>query len=122
MITEDACGRCGSGGRPRGANMSSALKWNVGVARGKTGSARLRLRPPAPRRAELLLLPTLGERAALPMRFTRPATFARRRLWRLFLLLRDGAREDGEGGGEGNASGGGSGGSGGDVQACAHWC
>lgn len=107
MIIEGACGRCGSGGRRRGANISSALKRNVGVARGRTGSARLRLRP--------LLLPTLGGRAALLMRLIKPDTFARRRP---FLLLRDVAREDGEGGGEGNASGG-SGGDGGDVQTCA---
>jgi hypothetical protein len=91
--------------------MSSALKWNVGAARGRTGSARLRLR-----RAEPLLLPTLDGRATLPMLFIKPDTFARRRL---LLLFRDVAREDGEGGGEGNASGGGGSGSG-DVHACAH--
>jgi len=124
MITDGSCGRCGSGGRRRGANMSSALKWNWGVARGRTGSARLRLRPPVPRRVPLWPLPALGERAALLMRFTRTDTLARRRLLR---LLRDGAREDGEDGGEVLASGvggGGGGGGTGDAEglALAHCC
>ena len=103
--------------------MSSALKWNWGVARGRTGSARLRLRPPGPRRVPLWPLPVLGERAALLIRFTRTDTLARRRLLR---LLREGAREDGEDGGEvltsGVGGGGGGGGGTGDAEALTHRC
>ena len=141
MITEWDCdGRCGNGGRRRGANMSSALKWNWGVARGRTGSARLRLRPtpppPVARREPLAPLPALGDRAALLIRFTRPDTLARRRLFRLFRLLRllrDGAREDGEdgeedltpdvgGGGGGGGGGSGTGGTSDTEGCCAHCC
>ena len=126
MINDAGCGRCGSCGLRRGANMSSALKRNCEVVRGRTGSARLRLRLLVPRRLPLLPLPALGERAALLMRFTRPDTLARSRLLRLFRLLRDGAREDGEDGGQEAGSGGGGGGGGGggtgDVVGCALCC
>jgi len=71
--------------------MSSALKRKCDV-RGRTGSARLPLRPP-----HRLPLPVLGVRTTLLlMRPTSPDTLVRRRP-----LREDGRRRVGEGGDEG---------------------